>query len=282
LRGNRKEFRSQESGVRILACLLGLSLLLAGCSKPAQQSSVFIDPALIALVSSDTTLLAGARVDGMAKTPAFQKLVLNPVIQDISGRTGVDPGKALWQLMFTSNGRRGLILARGKFSDELMAPDLTREGMERFGYKGLTMFGNSRESLVFFNSSTIALGDTNSLWRLIDERGSIKGLPARFVPMVKTIPADALLWGVFLGGNANLPVTGNLANLNNVLAMVQNGMFYATFDDKMHLTATLTALSDASAQDIQGALQTLMAMAKLQGQVIQEGTKLSVRLNVTL
>lgn len=255
-------------------------LLTAACSRPAQRSSVFIDPALIALVPADTTLLAGARVDALAKTPAFQKLVHNAVIQDVARRTNIDPEKALWHVMFASNGRRGLVLARGKFSDELMAPDFTRNGIDRFGYKGLTMFGNAQDALVLFNSSTIALGETKALHALIDERPSIKNLPARLDALVRTIPPDAQLWGAFAGGSVELPLTGNLANLERVLSMVESGTFHATFDHKMHVTASLAATSDQSAQDLQGAVQALMALAKLQGQAVREGAGLTITLDV--
>ncbi len=254
-------------------------LLAAACSRPAQRSSVFIDPALIALVPADTTLLAGARVDALAKTPAFQKLVHNAVIQDVARRTNIDPEKALWHVMFASNGRRGLVLARGKFSDELMAPDFTRNGIDRFGYKGLTMFGNEQDALVLFNSSTVAIGETKAVRALIDERGSIQNLPSRFDALVKTIPKDAHLWGAFVGGSVELPLTGNLANLERVLGMVGSGTFHATFDDKMHVTASLAATSDQSAQDLQGAVQALMALAKLTGQVAREGAVLRVTID---
>jgi len=259
--------------------LVAVFALLAGCSRPAQQSGVFIDPALIALVPADTTVLAGARVDAIAKTPAFQKLATNAVIQDVAKRTNIDPAKALWQIMFTSNGRRGLVLARGKFTDELMAPDLTREGIDRSGYKGLTMFGNAQDTLVFFNSSTVAIGDTRAVHALIDERSSIKGLPARFDALIQAIPKEAHLWGAFLGGPVELPLTGNLANLEKLLGMVQSGTFYATFDDKMHVTASLAASSDQSAQDLHGAVQVLMTLANLQGQVTRDGARLKIMLD---
>lgn len=257
-----------------------MALLLSACLKPPQQPNVFVDPALTTLVSSDTTLLAGARIDVLSKTPAFQKLMQNTVIQDIAHRTGIDPQKALWHVMFAANGRRGLILTRGKFADELMAPDLRREGIDRMGYKGFTMFGNEQDAMLFFNSSTGIIGDTAAIRALIDERPSIKGLPSRFDGLVKSIPNEAQLWGAYAGGPVDLPLRGNLANIANVLHMVESGTFYATVNEKLHVTASLAGGSDQKADDLHGALQALMALSKIQGQVAKNGRVLTVKLEV--
>jgi hypothetical protein len=262
--------------------VLVVALAFAACSKPgAQQASVFIDPALSTLIAADTTVLAGARIDSLSKTPAYAKLVQNPVIQDVSHRTNIDPQKQLWSLMFASNGRKGLVLARGKFADELMAPDLRAEGVERMGYKGLTMWGNEQDALLFFNSSTAAVGDTNAIRALVDERPTIKALPARFDPLVKSIPKEAQIWGAYAGGPVDLPLRGNLANVTNVLGMVDNATFWATVDDKAHVTASLLAGSDQKADDLNGALQALMALSKTQGQLTKSGRAITVKLDVS-
>jgi hypothetical protein len=260
-----------------------LLAILTSCSKPAQQqSSVFVDPALSTLVSADTNLLAGARIDAMTKTAVFQKLAQSPVVQDIAHRTNIDPQRSLWHVMFAANGRRGLVLTRGKFTDELIAPDLRADGIDRMGYKGLTMFGNEQDALLFFNSSTAVIGDTGAIRALVDERPSIKGLPARFEPLVKSIPKEAQIWGAYAGGPVDLSLRGNLANIVNVLHMLQSGTFYATVDEKLHITASLLAESDQKADDLNGAIQALSALTKTPAQVSKDGRRIGVKFDLTV
>jgi hypothetical protein len=258
------------------------AMAATGCSRPTQQTRVIIDPALSTLVPADTTLLVGARVDSLAQTAIFDKIAENPVIQDVARRTEIDPKKSLWQLLFASNGQTGMVLARGKFADELMAPDLSAQGIERFGYKGLTMFGNDQEAMLLFNSSTAAIGETGILRKLVDERSSIKGLPERFDALVNAVPKEAQVWGAYAGGTVDLPLKGNLANLTNVLGMVENAMFYATFDEKAHVSATLNANSDQHARDLEGALQALAALSKTSIQVKRDGRRIGATFDLGL
>ena len=67
------------------------------------------------------------------------------------------------------------MLGRGKFADELMAPDFSKKGVRRFGYQGLTMFGDEQQAMLLVNSSTIAMGETPTLRALVDQRASLTG-----------------------------------------------------------------------------------------------------------
>src|SRR5438132_8560864 len=148
---------------------------LAGCSLKPPETSVFIDPQFAALVPPDTTLLVGLRVEHLVKTPIYQKSLSGGKIQIIdrlARGTGINPEKSLWNIMLVSNGKQSFVLGRGKFADELMAPDFSKKGVRRFGYQGLTMFGDEEQALVLINSSTIAMGETSMLRALVDQRTS--------------------------------------------------------------------------------------------------------------
>lgn len=242
-------------------CLLIAVAVLAGCSRNPQAEGVFLDPALATLIPADTTLMAGARVDLLAKTRIFQDRLaeLQPV-QEFERRTNVNPRKDLWQLLIVSNGRRGFLLGRGKFADELMAPDLSRPGVQRFSYKGLILFGDEREALLFINSSTAAIGETAVLRSLVDQRPAMTGPPARITALMKEIPREAHFWGIYAGGPVDLPLTGNLANVNKALGMVDRGEFY--FDLSSGVKGVVTADS-AQAQQLQDALNGLIGLAKM-------------------
>jgi hypothetical protein len=280
--------------LRLRNSLVIAVVLLGGCSRKAAETSVFIDPQFAALVPPDTTLLVGLRVENLVKTPLYQKYLSGGkirIIDRFARGTGINPEKSLWNLLLVSNGRDSLVLGRGKFADELMAPDFSKRGVARFGYKGLTLFGDEQQAMLLVNSSTIAMGDTPTLRALVDGRTSYRGLPEQLSALTKEIPHEAQFWGAYTGGPVDLPLTGNLANVNKVLGLVGNGNFY--FDVSQGVTGTITGVA-ANPQDAQQAHDGLvgflglgrMMMPKNQPdlaraldgiQVTQDGQRVSVK-----
>jgi hypothetical protein len=245
-------------------CWLIAAAVLAACSRNPQAEGVFLDPALATLIPADTTLMVGTRVDLLAKTRIFQeRLAKVQAVQEFERRTNVNPQKDLWQLLFVSNGRQGFLLGRGKFADELMAPDLSRPGVQRFSYKGLILFGDEREALMFINSSTAAIGETEVLRSLVDQRPAMRGPPARITALMKEIPREAHFWGVYTGGPIDLPLTGNMANANKMLGMVDSGDFYFDLSKGVNGLATTNSAGANRAQQIEDALQGLIGLAKM-------------------
>jgi hypothetical protein len=248
--------------LRLRNSLLIAVVLLGGCSRKAPETNVFIDPQFSALVPPDTTLLVGLRVEHLVKTPLYQKYLSGkiPVIDRFARGTGINPEKSLWNLLLVSNGRDSFVLGRGKFADELMAPDFSKKGVARFGYKGLTLFGDEQQAMLMVNSSTIAMGDTPSLRALVDARASFTALPARLSALTKDVPYETQFWGVYAGGPLDLPLSGNLANVNKVLGLMGNGMFY--FDVRQGVTGAITGVA-ANPQDAQQAHDGLIGFLGL-------------------
>jgi len=282
--------------LRLRNSLLLAVLLLGGCGlRKAAETSVFIEPQFSTLVPPDTTLLVGLRVEHLVKTPLYQKYLSGGkirIIDKFAQGTGINPEKSLWNLLLVSNGRDSFVLGRGKFADELMAPDFSKRGVARFGYKGMTLFGDEQQAMLMVNSSTIAMGDTATLRALVDGRTSFTGLPERLSALTKEIPYQTELWGAYVGGPVDLPLTGNLANISKVLGLVGNGIFY--FDVSQGVNGTITGVA-ANAQDAQQAHDGLagflglgrMMIPKSQPdlvraldgiQVTQEGQRVSVKI----
>jgi hypothetical protein len=239
--------------LRLRNSVLVAVLLLGGCSRKAAETSVFIDPQFATLVPPDTTLLVGMRVENLVKTPLYQKYLSGGkirVIDKFARGTGINPEKSLWNLLLVSNGRDSFVLGRGKFADELMAPDFSKRGVARFGYHGMTMFGDEQQAMLLVNSSTIAMGDTPTLRALVDGRTSFRGLPERLNTLTKEIPHETQFWGAYAGGALDLPLSGNLENVNKVLGLMGNGTFY--FNVSQGVTGTITGVA-ANAQDAQQA-----------------------------
>ena len=281
--------------MRLRNSFLVAVLTLGGCLRKPAETSVFIDPQFSALVPPDTTLLVGLRVEHLVKTPLYQKYLTGKIsiIDKFARATGINPEKRLWNLLLVSNGRDSFVLGRGKFADELMAPDFSKKGVARFGYKGLTLFGDEQQAMLMVNSSTIAMGDTPTLRALVDGRTSFMGLAERLRALTNQVPYETQFWGVYVGGPLNLPLSGNLENANKVLGLMGNGIFY--FDVRQGVTGTITGVA-ANPQDAQQAHDGLvgflglgrMMIPKNQSdlaraldgiQVTQEGQRVTVKIN---
>lgn len=254
---------------------------MAGCSNPPPKR-VFIDPGLAPLIPPDTTVLAGIRVDLIAKQPGFALLANLRAVQRFVEITGIDPKKSLWQVLFVSNGSGGLLLGRGRFANELMAPDVERYGAAggRFDYKGLSMVGSEQDAMVFINSSTTAIGAAPALRALVDGLPRQHDVPERFAPLLAEIPLEAEVWGAYAGGPVDLDLPGNLVNLRKVFPLLQSGEFYANLDKQLHLSAAGTSPSEQSAQELHDSLQGLMAIAQNSGDVSRQGNRVTLKADV--
>jgi hypothetical protein len=247
---------------------LAITVALAGCVH-RDAAGPKIDAALDTLVPPDTVLMVGTRLEALFKLPVYQKNFAGkplPQVDEFAARTGLDPVKDLWELLFVSNGREGVLLGRGKFADEMMEPKLQREtGGERFGYKGLTLIGNEHSAMAFISPTTAAVGGVPALHSLIDQRGASHGPPARLAALLKQIPPQAQLWAAYGGGSIHLPFdeNSNLGNLNRLLGSLQTGTVYFDLGAGLSGVAEGDCTSDAAAQDVEGALKALIGFGRL-------------------
>lgn len=250
--------------MRFAACI-GI-LALAGCgSKP---SSVKIDASIETLVPADTTLLVGTRLESLLKTPLYQQNFGNrpfPQIDEFAKRTGIDPRKDLWELLYAANGGDGILLARGKFADEMMEPNFARQGVTRSSYKGLNLYGNGREAVTLFSPTVAAAGSVEGLHALIDQRGKSAGPSAALAAELKEIPATAQFWVAYAGGAIRLPFDGAtpLSNLNKLAASVQSATLYFDLREGLNGLARGECATDQDAEQVAGALRALIGIGRL-------------------
>lgn len=242
------------------------ALCLAACArKPAE---VNIDSSLATLVPPDTVLMVGTRLDSLVKTPVYQNHFANrkfPQIEEFTSRTGIDPRKDLWQLLFVSNGHDGVLLGRGKFADEMEEPDIKKAGVQRFGYKGFKMLGDENNAVLFVNSTTAAVGSVAALHSLIDQRANSHGAPPVLAPLIAQIPPTAQFWAAYAGGSVQLPfdADSNLGNLNKLLGSIQNGFIYFDLQAGLSGVASANCSDEAGAQQVYGALKALIGLGRL-------------------
>jgi hypothetical protein len=272
-------------------------VMLAGCNRA--PPSVKVDPSIATLVPSDTVLLVGTRLEELLKTPVYQKNFAGrdiPQVREFAEKTGIDPRKDLWQLLYTSNGKTGVLLGRGKFADDMMEPELERHGAQKFTYKGLTMLGTESGAVTLINSTTAVLGEASALRTFIDQRGSSQGPPPPMAALMKQIPGTAQFWAAYGGGPVKLPfdADSNLGNLNRLLESIQTGTIWFDMSSGLEGTANVDCASDDGAQKVEGALKALIGIGRLSVpknqpdltqvydavQVTQEGHRVRLHINV--
>ncbi len=235
-----------------------------GCTRKSAVGPK-IDPALATLIPEDTTLLVGMRLEALKQTPVYQKYIAGrkfPQIEEFSRQTGLDPKKALWELLFVSDGKHNVLLGRGEFANE-MEPRLEKGGAKRFGYKGYNLVGDEKNAVVFFSGSTAAVGSTASLRFLIDQRGTSKGPPASLAALMKDIPSDAQVWAAYGGGPFDLGLSGNLANVNRVVHLIQGGSLYLDLRAGLNGVAAGECANGQAAEELQGALKAFIGLGRL-------------------
>jgi hypothetical protein len=249
--------------IRIILCA-ALAIVSLSCARKTVVGPK-IDPALATLIPEDTTLLVGTRLEALERTPVYQKYLADrkfSQVEDFAKQTGLDPKKDLWELLFISNGKDKVLLGRGKFANE-MEPRLEKEGAKRFGYKGYTLVGDEKTAVVFFSSSTAALGPTESLRYLLDQRGASKGPPAPLVALMKDIPAEAQFWAAYTGGPVDLGFGGNLANVSKLVNSIQTGSVYFDLRTGLNGIAAGDCSTDQGAEEVQGALKAFIGLGRL-------------------
>jgi hypothetical protein len=207
------------------------ALVLAACAKPIPPGGAHIDPSLLKLIPSDTTILVGGKLDQLRKTQMFEKYVSRVPIEQLdrfAKETGLDPRKDLNEILFCSNIKdSGLLLIRGKFNPTELEAKIESRGGKRSTYKNKTLLAgdDQRGSLFFLNSEIAVAGSNDKLKAIID--GAPGGLPPTLLPLVTSISIDAQFWAAFKGSVTDTPIPqeGMMGIVAQMIRPIQEGTF---------------------------------------------------------
>lgn len=249
--------------------VVSLALFVAGCKSKEAARPLYIDPALLTLVPTDTIMLAGVRMDELQKSALYQKHFASrelPAVDDLVKKTGIDPRKALWQVLVASTGKHSVIMARGKFSEMGMEPRIQIEGAERITYKGTNLIGRTEGAIAFLNPTTAIAGKVDALMYIIDHRNETTLAPA-LKDALAMIPNGSQLWMVALGGQntsaLGIPKEGNLANLGKIYSSLQQMMVSADLSRELHIQGRGIAATDQDANQLATALKGIIGLGRL-------------------
>jgi hypothetical protein len=244
-------------------------LALTAC-QPKKPGSVRIDPSLEALVPSDTVFVAGGNVDAVKETPVYQKLLSRvplPQLDEFARQTGLDPRKDLSQILSCSNGKRGILMARGTFHVADLESRLEGRGARKSNYKNHNLFSSGPVSFVFLNSSTAVVGPDAELRAMIDRGGSGGGLPPALRTLMNTIPANDQIWAALTGGLQNLnlvvPADSNLGNVMSALKTIDTATLGMDLHNGFDLNAEVTCKTERDAKFVHDMVKGVVGFGRL-------------------
>ena len=248
---------------------------LAGCSR-TPSASIRVDPALATLIPSDTVMLAGVRVEPLRESAVYKKYAnqIDAQLDDLAKRSGIDARKDLWELMVASNGKDGLLFARGKFSDMGLEPKLEAEGAKRSSHRGYTIIGTEETAVAFINPTTAVVGRPAMLRSMLDTKDQPKGgnVPV-LLERAQRISSANEAWFAGIGGVRTIPVppSSNLDNLNRMIQSVQSFHGGADLNSGVKLAVEATCSTPEDAQRINGAVKGIIGMGRLSTGEEQKG-----------
>jgi hypothetical protein len=213
-------------------------------------------------------LLVGTRLEALLKTEVYQKFFANrrfEALESFTARTGLDPRKDLWELLYASNGKEGVLMGRGKFASGEMEPRLEKEGARRFAYKGFTLVGNEQAAVLLWGPGLAMVGPTPSLYWLVDKRGQASGPPSPLAALMRGLPSGSQFWAVYAGAPIKLPFDerSNLANINRMIQSIQSGTFAADLSSGFDAVARGNCDTDENARQIHDAMKGLIGIGRL-------------------
>jgi hypothetical protein len=248
------------------ASLAAAVLFSIGCHK-TPSVAIRIDPALAALIPNGTKYLMVAKLDKLRDTPTYHrhfKERFSEQFDEFARNTGMDPRKDLWQLVICSDGKRNVMMGRGKFAIADLEPRLEREGAERFRYKNHNFFGDDRNAGVFINVSTAVVGDTELLKEIVDRQNN-PSIPASLQPLIEQIPDGTQFFAVFDGLPMKFPEMKdpNMANLTRVANSVQSGWMAVNLSRGLNASILANCKDVQMAEGLNGAARGLLGFARL-------------------
>jgi hypothetical protein len=239
---------------------------LCSCTRP-EAISVRIDPALAALVPNQTKYLMDIKLDKLKDSAVYQRHLkdrFEDQFEEFARNTGLDPRKDLWEILICSDGRRTVMMGRGKFAVADLEPRLEREGAQRFRYKSYNFFGDEVKAGAFINVSTALVGSTDLLKEIVD-RANNPSIPATLQPLIGAVPAGTQIFAVFDGLPMQIPEVKdpNFSNLARVANSVTSGWVSLNLSRGLNLNLVANCKDPKMAEGLHGAARGLLGFARL-------------------
>lgn len=249
-------------------CLLGALALLPGCRR--QPTNARVDAAIAPLIPANTAALAGLRLDRLKNTPFFRKYVEGrqiPALNEFKDKTGLDPVKDVWEVVWAFRPSHSVVFIRGKFGGEFgLEPRFNVPGVQRRSYKGYYLLYNEGRGVLFLNTGVAVAGAIPDLEAVVDQRDQ-PGLapPAALIDLVAALPA-CHAYAVTLNGGAvapELPQEGNFGNFARMARTLGQATLYADLTAGVNVQAEANYPDAAVARQVQDTARGVLGILRL-------------------
>jgi hypothetical protein len=205
----------------LAAAALALTSILSACRPTSAPAA--IDPALSSCITANTVLLAGLNLDRLRATPLDPKLA------------PLEPLRNASYLLVASDGKNLVWIARGTF---------------RGAPPGATLI----------NPNLAISGPPESVRGAIAQHATgTTGAPG-LLSHAAAIASSAQIWAVAQGG-ITLPLTGNAANLNRLLRLVDYATLAAKLDARLAIDLTGVCRNPDAGQRLEETLRAILSLA---------------------
>jgi hypothetical protein len=243
--------------------------MLLGCARKS-ETGIVVDHAFPSLVPSDTTLLAGFRLDQVKTTPLYRKYASQinlAQLNEFSRRTGLDPLHDIGSVLIAYDGAKSIAIASGHFSLDQVMPKLQGAGASRTTYKKYTLIASGSDAAVFVNPGLAVAGPESALRSLIDSRDhSDTGIPQELETRLRSLPKDDQ---IFVVSSTGIPLSAFpsrsdvQSSLSNIIGFINGLTAGLAVDEGVHLSAEIDCISDAGAKRVNDALRGAIGLARL-------------------
>lgn len=251
----------------VLAC--AALLALPACRRPL-PTHARVDAAIAPLLPGDTVVLAGLRLDWLKETPFFRKYVEGRRIPDLDSfkdKTGLDPIKDIWELVYSATPSRTLLFIRGKFGGEFgLEPNFSLPGLQRMSHKGYYILYKGTDGVLFLNSGVAVAGKVSDLQDVVDNRDrNSQTPPVELLDLVKTLPADHAWLVSRQAGEMvrKLPDEGDAGNFARLLKALGRVTLHADLATSIKLEAEGDYQTPELARQVQDTLRAAIGILRL-------------------
>jgi hypothetical protein len=235
--------------------LLTVSILLLSlaCTK-GPRVQLPADPDLLKLAPADSTVIIGGKIAPLAKAGLLAPL------ETFSANAGLNLAADLDEFLIAYNGKSPLAAFKGRVNQSALEEKLKARGVPNTTLEGKTIWGADNLSIAILDNRVVAAPAALLKPALTGNSGA----PQTLRDLLATIPGDANVWGVSLG-NVQLPVPerSNLANVNNVLSLVNSIVGSAKVANGVSFQATANSNDYRSARKVHDALRGALGFLRL-------------------
>lgn len=247
--------------------ILAAAFCLPACKRAPAHARV--DAAIGPLLPAGSAALAGLRLDRLRGSPFWQRFV-EPrriaALRIFEERTGLDPRRDLWEVVWAWRGGSSVVFLRGKFGGLFgLEPRFDAPGVQRRSYKGHYVFERDGLAVLFVQSGVAIAGRARDLEAVIDARDRADDSPPQaLLNRVSSLPACDF-WLVAQSGEALRAAAGTEMPLRAgpVFDSLLSAQLHASLSNAVAAEAAAEFQDEPNARQVRDGLAAALELLKL-------------------